>query len=190
MKSNVRVLGIDDAPFSFDDDEVLVVGAMTRGPSYLEAVTGTHVAVDGTDATERLVAMVGGSRYRENLHAVLLDGAALGGFNVVDLRALHEATGVPVVTVTREAPDLEAMRSTLQDKFDDWQDRWELLDQAELFEVATDHEPVHVKAVGIDPDEVQALLSTFTVRGALPEPIRIAHLVAAGVATGESHGRA
>lgn len=189
MKANVRVLGVDDAPFSFDDDEVLVVGAMTRGPTYLEAVTRTRVAVDGTDATDKLAEMVTSSRYRENLHALILDGAALGGFNVVDIPALHDDTGVPVVTVTRDRPDLDAMQATLRSKFDDWKERWDRLRQAELFEVATDHQPLHVKAVGIDRGEVQPLLSTFTVRGALPEPIRIAHLIAAGVATGESHGR-
>ena len=38
--------------------------------------------------------------------------------------------------------------------------------------------------------EVQEALALTTVRGVLPEPLRVAHLIAAGIARGESHGRA
>lgn len=186
----VRVLGVDDAPFDFEDDRVLVVGTLLRGRSYLEAVLTTEVEVDGTDATDRLVAMVADSRYLEQVRALLLDGIALGGFNIVDIDRLHEETGVPVVTVTRRPPDLDAMRDALKARFDDWTARWELVRRGELFEVATDHAPLHVKTAGLEREEAAELLARTTLRGALPEPLRVAHLVAAGVATGESRGRA
>lgn len=190
MKPQVRVLGVDDAPFDFDDATVMVVGALMRGATYLEAVLRTEVAVDGLDATDRLADLVVDSRYLDQVKALLLDGIALGGFNVVDVEGLHDRTGLPVVTVTRRRPDLDAMRDALKARFDDWQDRWDLVRRGDLFEVATDHAPLHVKAVGLDRDEVADLLARTTVRGALPEPLRVAHLVAAGVATGESRGRA
>lgn len=189
MKPDVRVLGVDDAPFDFDDESVLTVGTVMRGPTYLEAVLTTEVTVDGTDATDRLAEAIGASRQRPTLHAVLLDGIALGGFNVVDLERLHEAVGVPVVTVTRDRPDLDAMRSTLEDKFDDGEARWRLVERGELFPVPTDHDPVHVKAVGIDEAATAELVAAFTVRGRIPEPIRVAHLIAAGVVRGRSRGR-
>ena len=85
MKPNVRILGIDDAPFRFGDAETEAVGVVVRAPSYVEGVMMTHVAVDGRDATARLAAMIGRSRYRANLALVLLDGAALGGVTGVDI---------------------------------------------------------------------------------------------------------
>lgn len=190
MKPKARVLGIDDAPFDFDDATVPVVGALMRGPTYLEAVLRTDVTVDGRDATDRVVEMVLGSSHVESLQAVLLDGIAFGGFNVVDLDALHDRIGVPVVTVTRDAPDLDAMRDTLQERFDDWESRWAPIAEGEIRPVATDHAPIHVKAVGIDDDAVDDLVRQFTVRGRIPEPVRVAHLIAGGIATGESGGRA
>lgn len=190
MKPNVRVLGIDDAPFDFEDATVPVVGALMRGPTYLEAVLRTDVAVDGRDATDRLARMVTASSHVESPQAVLLDGIAFGGFNVVDLDALHDAIGVPVLTVTRDAPDLDAMRATLKARFDDWADRWRPIAEGTIRPVATDHDPVHVKAVGLDDDAVDDLVSSFTVRGRIPEPVRVAHLIAGGIATGESGGRA
>lgn len=190
MKPNVRVLGIDDAPFDFEDTTVPVVGALMRGPTYLEAVLRTDVAVDGRDATERIAGMVAGSSHVESLQAVMLDGIAFGGFNVVDLQGLHDDLGVPVITVTRDAPDLDAMRETLRERFDDWEDRWQPIAEGEIRPVATDHDPVHVKAVGLDAATVDELVSSFTVRGRVPEPVRVAHLIAGGIATGESTGRA
>lgn len=190
MKPNVRVLGIDDAPFDFDDATVPVVGALMRGPTYLEAVLRTDVAVDGRDATDAIASMVADSRHVESLQAVLLDGIAFGGFNVVDLHALHDRIGLPVVTVTRDAPDLDAMQATLRQRFDDWEDRWAPIAEGEIRPVGTDHAPVHVKAVGIDDGAVDDLVRSFTVRGRIPEPVRVAHLIAGGIATGESGGRA
>lgn len=37
------------------------------------------------------------------LHAVLLQGMALAGFNVIDLDGLHEALEIPVLVVARRA---------------------------------------------------------------------------------------
>jgi len=52
------------------------------------------------------------------------------------------------------------------------------------------HRPLHVTAAGMDEDEVREVLEKVTVRGALPEPLRIAHIFATALKKGESRGRA
>lgn len=47
-----------------------------------------------------------------------------------------------------------------------------------------------MQRVGLDRDEARALLAATTLHGNLPEPLRLAHLVAGGVTTGASRGRA
>ena len=59
--------------------------------------------------------MIGGSRFAAHTKLVLLQGIALAGFNVVDLRALHEALGIPVLVVARRPPRLAAIRAALLD---------------------------------------------------------------------------
>lgn len=190
MKAKSRFLGIDDAPFRFGDTEVPVVGVVVQAPAYIEGVLATRAQVDGRDATERLCSMVERSRYREGLEMVLVDGTAVGGFNVIDIDALSKAAGVPVVTVTRRKPDLDAIQAALKRKFSDWEDRWQLIRRHGIEEVATRHSPLFVTYVGASLSDVKAALSLTTVRGALPEPLRVAHLIAAGMVRGESHGRA
>src|SRR5467141_3695780 len=110
MKAKSRFLGIDDAPFRFSDETVPVVGVVVQAPSYIEGVLITLAEVDGHDATERIAAMVRRSRYLAGLAAILIDGTAVGGFNVIDIDALHETVDRPIITVTRKKPNLDSLR--------------------------------------------------------------------------------
>ena len=190
MKAKSRFLGIDDAPFRFSDESVPVVGVVVQAPSYIEGVLTTLAEVDGHDATDRIAAMVRGSRYRAGLAMVLIDGTAVGGFNVIDVDALHASIDRPAVTVTRKKPDLAAMESALRRRFDDWQERLRVIQRHAVEAIRTKHGTVWVTYVGASRAEVQEALALTTVRGVLPEPLRVAHLIAAGIMRGESRGRA
>ena len=124
MKQQIRMLGIDDSPFRFGGGKALVVGAVVRAPNYLEGVMRTEVTIDGTDSTPALVKLVSGSRYRDQIKVVMIDGIALAGFNVIDIETLHSELGIPVLTLTRDRPDFAKMRAALEKYFDDWQERY------------------------------------------------------------------
>ncbi|UCE44708.1 MAG: DUF99 family protein [Methanobacteriota archaeon] len=189
MKPHLRVLGVDDSPFMFGDGRSLVVGALIRVPSYLEAVMKTEVTVDGDDGTDRLIGMISGSRYKEQIKAIMLDGVALAGFNIIDIAAVHESLGLPVLTVTRDPPDFESIRSALEKHFDDWRERFEMVTKYPLRRISTSGKPILAAGIGLEWHEFKELVSLSTVRGVVPEPIRVAHLVAAAMAKGESRGR-
>lgn len=190
MKAKSRILGIDDAPFRFSDENVPVVGVVVQAPSYIEGVLTTLAEVDGHDATDRIAAMIRRSRYRPGLAIVLIDGTAVGGFNVIDIDALHAAIAVPVATVTRKKPDLTAIERALRRRFEDWAERLAVLRTNPIEPIRTPHGAVWVTFVGAPRSEVQEALRLTTIRGVLPEPLRIAHLIAAGIVRGESRGRA
>jgi len=113
MKPQFRVLGIDDGPFSFSDRKVPVIGVVVR-KGYVDAVMRTEVQVDGDDATDAISRLVSESGYGDQLEAVMLDGACVGGFNVVDIDGLNISCGVPVLTVTRDRPDMARIRAALE----------------------------------------------------------------------------
>ena len=190
MKRMSRFLGIDDAPFRFSDESVPVVGVVMQAPSYIEGVMTTIAEVDGRDATERIATMVSRSRYRSGLAMVMLDGTAVGGFNVIDVDVLHAKVERPVVTVTRKKPDIGAIEMALRHRFDDWEERLGLLRRHRVEAIRSTGGTLWVSYVGTDRSAVQEALALTTVRGALPEPLRVAHLIGAGIARGESRGRA
>ncbi len=55
----------------------------------LKCVLKNQVSVDGDDATFICKQMIENTRHRKQLKAMLLDGIALGGFNVVDIEEVY-----------------------------------------------------------------------------------------------------
>jgi uncharacterized protein len=182
-----HVIGVDDAPFARSHrGEVLIVGAVFAGQR-LEGVLSSHVTRDGDDATLALASMIGRSRFAAHAHAVLLGGIALAGFNVVDVSGLHAALGIPVVVIARRAPNLAAIRAALHSRVPNGARKWQLIEAAGAMEKTAG---LWVQRAGIDLSSIKHLIETHVVHGALPEPLRAAHLIAGGVTTGESRGRA
>ena len=190
MKRDVRYLGIDDSPFTFDDVVVRVVGVVTRGASYVEGVLSGQVTIDGDEATTSLADLVGQSRFRPMLRAIFLNGVTMGGFNIVDLDELHRVTGIPVVSVVRDEPDYDKSSAALRKHFSDAEARIMLLSRQRPTPVQNGDFKVWCVARGIDPVELPRLLARATVRGAIPEPVRLAHVIASGISRGHSRGPA
>jgi len=190
MKHQIRLLGIDDSPFTFTEKYTTVIGVVMRGGEYLECVLKSQVSIDGNDATYVCKEMVENSRHRKQLRAVMIDGIALGGFNVVDIEELYSSTSLPVITITRDEPDFEKIKVALQKNFEDWKERYSLMRKGELHKVKTLHNPIYVKCAGVSIDEAKEIIKLSTIRGAIPEPIRVAHLIASGITRGESYGKA
>jgi endonuclease V-like protein UPF0215 family len=190
MKQQIRLLGIDDSPFTFTEKYATVIGVIMRGGSYIECVLRSQVSVDGTDGTNICKKMVENTRHRKQLRVVMLDGIALGGFNVVNIQELYSATNLPIITVTRDNPDFEKIEKALRKNFEDWKDRLNLMKKGEIHKIETSHNPIYVKCAGISLTETKEIIKLSTIRGVIPEPIRVAHLIASGVTRGESYGKA
>ena len=177
MKSETRVVGFDDAPHTRADGRVPVVGVHMRGGLRVEGILATDVERDGDDATARVARCVLDAGLR-GVRALLLDGASFGGFNVVDLDGLWEETGVPCLAFTKGVPDHEAMRLALR-HVPNPEAKWALLQRRRNVTLPTETTPVTISFAGMDREQAVRLLALTTTRGLVPEPLRIAHLVAA-----------
>ena len=165
---------------------MLVVGAVFAGER-LDGVISTRVRRDGINATQRLIDCLTGSKYFDQLQAILLQGIAVAGFNVVDLQGLHQATGLPVLVVARYLPDFRAIREALLQKVLGGARKWRLIEAAGPMELVAG---LYVQRCGITPENTARLLAGLQQNGQLPEPLRVAHMIAGGVTTGESRHRA
>ena len=188
MKKEIRILGIDDMPFSFNDERVDIVGAITRGGIYLEGILKTTIEVDGKDSTEKIIEMVGRSRHRGQIKIIMVNGIALGGFNILDCEKIFHATSIPVITVARKKPDIKKIEEALKKHFNDWKERIDLVNKGKTEEINLRY-PLYIKYFGIERIKAIDAIKLSIVRGAIPEPIRVAHLIATGIKKGESRGR-
>ena len=190
MKRQIRILAIDDAPFTFTDKYTDVIGVVMRGGEYLECVLRSQIEIDGLNATTVCKEMINKSKHRQQLKAVLLDGIAMGGFNIINIDELFTAVHIPIITVTRDKPDFNKMKHALQKNFGNWEDRWELISKGELHQVQTRYNPLSIQYIGVSLEEAKEIITLSTIRGVLPEPLRVAHLIASGITKGESYGKA
>ncbi|MFQ6136332.1 MAG: DUF99 family protein [Candidatus Hydrothermarchaeales archaeon] len=191
IKGEIRVLGIDDAPFKFKSREkVPLVGTVFRGGEYIEGVLKTEITSDGNDATERIAQMINSSRHREQIRVMMLDGITVGGFNIIDLKKLFDETHIPIIVVTRRLPDLGSVMSAIEN-FEDKDEKLRALNSAgEIHEVKLDSGKVFIHACGIGLEDAKKVIRLSVKRGLIPEPIRVAHLIASAMVKGESKGRA
>lgn len=182
-----NVIGFDDAPFERDHrGDVLLVGTVCSRTRLDGVVTGC-VRRDGINSTGRMVDLVRRSQFAGTLRAVLLQGIAVAGFNVVDVHGLSEALGLPVLVVARRRPDLPAMRQYLDARVPGAVRKWRLIERAGPMEPLR---RLWVQRIGLGVDAAERLLEATTLHGNLPEALRLAHLIAGGVTTGTSRGRA
>jgi len=168
-----HTLGFDDAPFARSHrGQVLVVGT-AFAHLRLEGVLSLSVERDGNDATAALARTIAASKFAASTKVVLLQGIALAGFNVVDIHELAEGLGRPVVVVMRRPPRYEKVRRALLERTPGGDAKWALIQRA-----------------GLDLLPTGQLIAALATNGTIPEPLRVAHLIAGGVTTGESRGRA
>ena len=186
VKKEIRVIGIDDAPFDkFNDSKVLVVGVVMRGGSWVDGILSTKVIVDGNDSAKKIAEMINKCKFKPQLQCIFLDGIAVAGFNVIDVKELSKKTKLPVIIIIRKKPDIENIKKTLI-KIKK-QEKIKLIEKAgDIVQV----DDIFVQLTGIDLEQTRKILKIVCTRSLIPEPLRLAHLIASGVTVGESKGRA
>jgi len=184
IKPEIRVLGVDDGAFIPQvKGQVPVIGVVFRGGYWLDGVMHTKIAVDGFDATHEISSMITSSPHYKQLRVIMLNGITFAGFNIVDVKALHVATKLPVITVTREKPDLADIHRALQN-LPNSEARWEaILNAGEPVEVSTRsaEAKVYMQTVGVSKEDAEKILRLTSTRSSIPEALRVAHLVASGI---------
>ncbi len=185
VKQEIRILGIDDSPLIGED--ILVVGAVMRGGGWLEGVLSTYIRKDGLDATGKLADMIKGSKHYGQIRVAMLSGVTMGGFNVVDMEELYRRTGIPVISVMRRPPDMDSIRSALAHLSEPGLRLEAMMRAGGAIELPSRRgKPVYVQFKGLDADSALSIVRSSSLHSRLPEPLRVAHLIATGIVLGES----
>jgi len=182
-----NVVGVDDGPFAREHRGDVPVIATITTQCRLDGLLIGKIRRDGRNSTDRLIELLGASRFHAHVQAVLLQGIAVGGFNVVDIHRLAQALERPVLVVARRRPNLRKIERALKEKVPGGLRKWRLIVRAGPMEPV---EGVWVQRAGLDLNAAAALVRDTRIHGALPEALRLAHLIAGGVVEGASRGRA
>lgn len=177
-------IGIDDGPFlprRLGGRKAPLVVVRLSGPHLVKARTG-WITVDGMDGTEQAL------RLLKQVHSpdcpVLLAGVTFGGFNMIDPRRLERRFRAPTIVVVGSKPDNRAVKRALVRHFPDWRERWRLVRSlGPLHRVRTVgvENPIFYEAFGCESSVARRVLSSWALVSRMPEPLRVAGLVARGL---------
>jgi len=186
IKPEIRILGVDDGFFiPHSRGYALIAGVVFRGGYWLDGVMHTRVEVDGLDATDKIASMIINSPHNKQLRVIMLNGVTFAGFNVVDIRNLSLKTKLPVIAVTREKPDFSEIYNALKN-LPNSEERWEVIKgtgKPFMVNTRSRRARVYVQACGILEDDVRKIVKATSIRSDIPEPLRVAHLIASGIST-------
>ena len=180
-------IGIDDAPFDRRHrGDVAIIGAVFSR-TRLDGVVRGKLRKDGANATKAIAELVEGSPFGEHAQIILLGGITFGGFNVVDIHALRERLATPVMVLARRKPRYRVIEQTLREKVPGGARKWARIQKAGKMEPCAG---IWIQRAGLSLTQAEQVIGDLTIHGKLPEPVRVAHLIAGAFADGISRGRA
>jgi len=192
IKKEIRIVGFDDGPFvPRSKGKAPVIGVVFRGGDFLDGVFKTDVTIDGMDATDTLIKIINRSKHKEQLRVIMFNGITIGGFNMINISKLYEKTNLPVIAINRKMPNLKKIRTALQN-FNDFKRRWKCIEDAgKIHKMKIEkNKNLYFQFKGLKKMKIEKIIRVSCTRSLIPEPLRVAHLIASALIKGESGGRA
>jgi len=181
LKSGFRAMGIAESTPP-DAEHTVLAGVVMRADLFVDGIVWGQASLGGMDATDAVVKLVRRAS-REDLGSLMLHGAVIAGYNVINLPYLHRSSGLPVISVTREPRAV--LLKKLKAKFpDDWMERWDIVQRnGEMHPLSLPTGiTVYIQFQGVSRASAGLLVKRFTKFGGVPEPIRVARLFARAIA--------
>jgi len=176
-KKGLRALGIAESFIKDKSAHSQLTGVVMRGDLQIDGFALETITVGGLDATEGVLRLFEGLD-RRDINLILLNGCIISWYNILDLDELYKKLSIPIICVTYEESDgLEKYFK----EFEDGEERIEIykrLGNRTPILLHTGHE-VLVRHYGLEDDkDAKRALDKFTLQGAVPEPLKVARLLA------------
>jgi len=177
-------IGVEDGPFlprRLGGSKAPLVVVKLEGP-HMTAVRAGWIGVDGMDGTERALKLLESFAMSES--PILLAGVTFGGFNLIDPRRLQKMFKVPTIVVVGSRPNNRAVKRALVRHFLDWRERWRIirsLGPLRTVRTVASENPLFYEAFGCSSSVAQRILARWAWVSRIPEPLRVAGLVARGL---------
>jgi len=177
-KKGIRALGISESFTKNVSKASILAGVVMRADMIVDGFTFSRTEVGGMDATQNIIQMYD-ALDRQDINILLLNGCVISWYNVVDLNHVADTTELPLICVTYN--DSTGLEAYFKENFpNDCQHRIEVYKKngsRKPLKLHTGH-TIYVRFLNISEEETSKLLNKFTLHGTIPEPLRIARLLA------------
>ena len=151
-----------------------LAGVVMRGDGVVDGFAFGRMRVGGSDAT-RSIAGLAASLHRDDIAYVMIWGTILSRYNLVDVRDVSARLGVPVLGLSdmwrRNA------EAVICAKYPERLEKYRSMAPSIAVRLRTGS-TVYARLAGCDKNQAAVLLNRVTRQGRIPEPVRVARLLA------------
>jgi len=180
-KKAFRALGISESFIKGISNKSILAGVVLRSDHIIDGFVFSRATVGGMDATDKIIDMYKALK-RDDINILMLNGCVISWYNVIDLHRVYRELELPLICVTYEKS--EGLEKYFMELFpEDYDKRIEIYRKngpRTPMVLHTGHN-VYVRFLGMNLEEAKGVLNKFTLHGAIPEPLRIARLLARGI---------
>ncbi len=177
-KKGIRALGIAESFRKGSGSKSILAGVVMRSDLIIDGFIFGASTIGGDDATESIIQMFK-TLDRNDINVILLGGAVISLYNIIDVDRLGVETETPVISITFE--ESEGLEPHIKHHFPkSWRRKltaYKKLGVRKELKLKTGYK-VFVRNYGLTELQARRTLDKFTLQGALPEPIRLAKLLA------------
>ena len=176
-KKGIRGLAIAES-FRQDSEKSILSGVFMSNDFVIDGFVFGNSTLKGDDATEAIIDMYNKVE-RPDISYVLISGLVISLYNIIDIKKLYDTFQIPIIGVTYK--ESEGLEETIKKHFPaDYKEKLEkysMLGERKKISLDTSFD-LYVRNEGCAVLECKQLLNKITLQGAVPEPLRVAQLLA------------
>ena len=176
-KKGLRGLSIAES-FTQTSAKSILAGVVMRRDLVIDGFVFGSATISGDDATDEILKMY--ERLgRPDISYLLISGIIISMYNMIDIQRIHQTLEIPIIGVTYEDSQgiQDAIKHHFPENYESKIKEYEKLGERKKISLHTSYD-VFVRNEGCTIDEVKHLLDELTLQGSLPEPLRVAQLLA------------
>jgi endonuclease V-like protein UPF0215 family len=184
-KPGIRALGVAES-FRQSGRSSVLAGVVMRSDYVIDGVALGKTSIGGDDATSSIVSLYRKLK-RNDINLIMVSGAILSLYNIIDVDTLSSKTKLPVVCLTyKETAGIEdSIERHFPESYEEKLNAYRKLGTRRSVWLRTGQK-VYVRTSRVDVEDVKPILDSFTLQGSVPEPVRVAKLLARASLAGRS----
>ena len=180
-KPGIRALGVAES-FRPGQKTSTLAGVVMRSDRVVDGLGVGRTSVGGDDASAS-IARLYRRLNRNDVNVLMVSGAILSLYNIIDIDELLRSTRLPVICLTyKETSGIEdSIRHHFPEGAEAKLEAYRKLGGRKRLRLKSGH-LVFARTAGLEQAETKSVLDLFTLQGSVPEPIRVARLLARAAA--------
>lgn len=155
-----------------------LAAVVMRSDRVVDGIAVGRTSIGGDDASASISALHRRLK-RNDINVMMVSGAILSLYNIIDIDELSRKTKLPVICLTyRETSGIEdSIRRHYPDHPEGKLEAYRRLGVRKKLKLKSGNF-VFARTSGLEDAETQSVIEMFTLQGSIPEPIRVARLLA------------